>query len=174
MSQLNLSAVLQIVDEATRPLKQIQNQSELNNDSIEKLTHTIKQLNQTMSSGRNNQYNNSLRQQRSEFQLVKTAATLVNNEYQRITRTLATLHQKTQQVNNSLKEHRATLRQDAKSMAIGAIGAGYAASIPLKAFADAEDASMKLKVSMMDTSGQVASEFKQIIELATKLDHDYQ
>ncbi|MEF9955634.1 MAG: phage tail tape measure protein [Acinetobacter sp.] len=169
MSQLNLSAVLQIVDEATRPLKQIQNQSELNNDSIEKLTHTIKQLNQTMSSGRNSQYNNSLRQQRGEFQLVKTAATLVNNEYQRITRTLTTLHQKTQQINNSLKEHRAALRQDAKSMAIGAIGAGYAASIPLKAFADAEDASMKLKVSMMDTSGQVASEFKQINELATKL-----
>ena len=49
-----------------------------------------------------------------------------------------------------------------------AVGAG-ALGVPIKAFAEAEDAATTLKVSMMQSNGQVAKEFTAINELANKL-----
>lgn len=169
MSQLTLAAVLEIVDEATRPLKLIQQQSGASTESVEELTRSIKQLNQTMQSNRMGQYNNELKEQRREHQLVKTAIALANQEYQRMSRHLTSVLQKTKQLNLALKEHRAGLRQEAKGMLMGGVAAGYLASIPLKAFAESEEAAMKLQVSMMDSTGKVAAEYKQINELATSL-----
>lgn len=52
--------------------------------------------------------------------------------------------------------------------ASAAVGAG-ALGVPIKAFAEAEDAATTLKVSMMQSNGQVAKEFTAINELANKL-----
>lgn len=52
--------------------------------------------------------------------------------------------------------------------AAAAVGAG-ALGVPIKAFAEAEDAATTLKVSMMQSNGQVAKEFTAINELANKL-----
>ena len=57
------------------------------------------------------------------------------------------------------------------------INAGYAATaigtgafaLPIKSFAEAEDAATTLKVSMMQANGQVATEFAHINQLANKL-----
>lgn len=49
----------------------------------------------------------------------------------------------------------------------GVMAAGLSA--PIKAFADAEDAAMQLKVSMMGAGGQVQAEFEQVNQLAMNL-----
>lgn len=49
----------------------------------------------------------------------------------------------------------------------GVMAAGL--SQPIKAFADAEDAAMQLKVSMMGAGGQVQAEFEQVNQLAMNL-----
>lgn len=54
------------------------------------------------------------------------------------------------------------------SMAVGA-AAGAAMSVPVLAYARAEEASTDLKVAMMKSGGEVAAEFKQIDELAKRL-----
>lgn len=169
MSQLTLSAVLKIVDEATRPLKQIQNQSELNSDSIEELTRAMQQLNRTMGGSNASRYTSTLRENRQQLQLSKVAIHAIVREYDRVSHTLSMVISKTTQWSQSLKAQRALQFQKIKGNALSMLGMGYAASIPVKAFAEAEDASMKLKVSMMDSSGKVASEFQNINELATKL-----
>jgi TP901 family phage tail tape measure protein len=55
----------------------------------------------------------------------------------------------------------------------GGLGVGYAVSQPLKAivgaFAPAEDAASQLGVALMGSNGQVAADFQQISDLATRL-----
>lgn len=50
-----------------------------------------------------------------------------------------------------------------------AVGGALALSMPIRSFTEAEDAAMTLKVSMMNSSGQVASEFSRINALAERL-----
>ena len=61
MSNLTLSAILTIIDEASKPLKMIQNYSESSSDSIAELNQSIKQLNQTLSGSDSQRYNQSLK-----------------------------------------------------------------------------------------------------------------
>jgi TP901 family phage tail tape measure protein len=55
-----------------------------------------------------------------------------------------------------------------RAMAAGA-GVTAAASVPVLAYANAEDASTQLKIAMMQKGGEVAAEFKQIDDLANRL-----
>lgn len=169
MSQLTLSAILKIVDQATRPLKAVQQQTEQSSEAISRLDDSIDRLNRTLSGNNTQRYNNSLRQTQQQTSAARLATQLLVGEYHDVSRILTTIINKSQQWSASLARGRAAMRQDAKSMALGMAGLGYAVSIPVKAFAEAEDAAMMLKVSMMDSSGQVASEFTQINALATKL-----
>ena len=93
----------------------------------------------------------------------------MHNGYDRVAHVLDTVKQKTQSWSDTLKANRAQMREEFKSIGMGVVGFGLAASVPIKAFADAEDASTKLKVSMMDATGKVAPEFEKINDLATKL-----
>jgi TP901 family phage tail tape measure protein len=169
MSQLTLSAILKIVDQATRPLKAVQQQTGQSSETISRLDDSIDRLNRTLSGNNTQRYNNSLRQTQQQTSAARLATQLLVGEYHDVSRILTTIINKSQQWSASLARGRAAMRQDAKSMALGMAGLGYAVSIPVKAFAEAEDAAMMLKVSMMDSSGQVASEFTQINALATKL-----
>lgn len=56
----------------------------------------------------------------------------------------------------------------ATAMAAGA-AVGAATSVPVKAYADAEEAATNLKVSMMGANGQVSDTYKQVTALATQL-----
>lgn len=55
------------------------------------------------------------------------------------------------------------------SMMMAGAATGAALSVPVKAYADNEDAATQLRVAMMKSNGQVAPEFEQINALATKL-----
>lgn len=169
MSSLSLSAILTIVDEATRPLKMIRQNSDNTENSIEDLTRTIDRLNRTLGGSNTQRYNQSLNQTEKSSRALRSATRMLITEYGHVDRTLSTLLRKTKQWDAQLKQNRQTLRSDFKNTAVGLVGLGLAASIPIKAFAEAEEASTKLKVSMMDSTGKVAPEFEKINQLATKL-----
>ncbi|MEG2433050.1 MAG: phage tail tape measure protein, partial [Acinetobacter sp.] len=78
-------------------------------------------------------------------------------------------------VNDLIKQHKSTQEMMGKISDTGvragagaAVGAG-ALGVPIKAFAEAEDAATTLKVSMMQSNGQVAKEFNDINQLANQL-----
>lgn len=56
----------------------------------------------------------------------------------------------------------------AKALAVGA-GINAAASVPVMAYANAEDAQTQLKIAMMQKGGKVSAEFQQINDLANTL-----
>lgn len=78
-------------------------------------------------------------------------------------------------VNDLVKQHKSTQEMmgeisdtGVRAGAGAAVGAG-ALGVPIKAFAEAEDAATTLKVSMMQSNGQVAKEFNDINQLANQL-----
>lgn len=97
---------------------------------------------------------------------------MLKHEYQQIDSALSAVIHKADQWNAKLAESRAGMRQEFKSLTMGLVGFGFAASIPLKAFADAEEASTQLKISMLDSTGKVAPEFKAINDLANRLGNE--
>ncbi|AYA03991.1 phage tail tape measure protein [Acinetobacter sp. WCHAc010034] len=166
---LSLSAILTIVDEATRPLKMIQQMSDSSSNSIEDLTRSIDRLNQTFGGSNARKYNQSLQQASQSTSKLQAVTRLLAAEYGHVDRGLTSLLNKTDQWNAQLKQNRQNIFKDVCSTAMQLTAVGFAASVPIKAFADAEEASTKLKVSMMDSTGKVAPEFEKINQLATKL-----
>lgn len=166
---LSLSAILTIVDEATRPLKMIQQMSDSSSNSIEDLTRSIDRLNQTFGGSNARKYNQSLQQASQSTSKLQAVTRLLAAEYGHVDRGLTSLLNKTDQWNAQLKQNRQNIFKDVRSTAMQLTAVGFAASVPIKAFADAEEASTKLKVSMMDSTGKVAPEFEKINQLATKL-----
>ncbi|AMW79757.1 hypothetical protein AMD27_13195 [Acinetobacter sp. TGL-Y2] len=169
MSSLSLSAILTIVDEATRPLKMIRQFSDNTENSIEDLTRSIDHLNRTLGGSDAQRYNQSLQQTEKNSHAVRSVTKMLATEYGHADHALSTLLNKTKQWDAQLKKSRQAMHAELKNTAMGLVGIGFAASVPIKAFADAEEASTKLKVSMMDSTGKVAPEFEKINQLATKL-----
>ena len=169
MSKLDLSVIIRIIDEASRPLQRLRQQTADSDRAIDRLTQSIDHLNQTLNTNQPRQYAQSLTQVDQKTSGITTATRTLKKEYQEISHVLTTITGQAQRVVDSLAKSRANMRQEFKTLALGSAAFAYSASVPVKAFAEAEDAAMTLKVSMMDSTGQVAKEFDQINQLATKL-----
>lgn len=169
MSSLSLSAILTIVDEATRPLKMIHQYSDSTENSIDDLKHSLDRLNQTLGGSNTQRYSQSLKQTEKNSHAIRSATKMLVTEYGHVDHALTAVLNKTKQWDAQLKQSRQNMRAEFKTTAMGLVGIGYTASIPIKAFAEAEEASTKLKVSMMDSTGKVAPEFEKINQLATQL-----
>lgn len=124
MSNLTLSAILTIIDEASKPLKMIQNYSESSSDSIADLNQSIKQLNQTLSGSDSQRYNQSLKQTEKNTHAVRSASRMLVTEYGHIDHALSTLLHKTDQWNAKLAQSRKNMRQEFKNIALGGAVAG--------------------------------------------------
>jgi len=124
MSSLSLSAILMIVDEATRPLKMIRQNSDNTENSIEDLTRSIDRLNRTLGGSDAQQYNQSLKQTEKYSHAVRSATKMLVTEYGHVDHALSAILNKTDQWNAKLAESRAAMREEFKSMAIGGIAAG--------------------------------------------------
>jgi len=78
-------------------------------------------------------------------------------------------------LNEANRQYQQTMQQSRElaakgtGMIMAGAATGAALSVPVKAYADNEDAATQLRVAMMKASGQVAPEFEQINALATKL-----
>jgi TP901 family phage tail tape measure protein len=239
MSKLSLQAVLEVLDKASKPLKEIQDKARKLTASLDDQQATLKKLNRTQAditsfkrlSSELGQTRNAMKeaQQRAQ-QLAQTHAAIpkptraMTKELERARLAVKNLKQAEQDqvqhmqrlrqsltqagistrnlgndekrlqaqilnATNTLKRKKAALEQVARIQRqyatdqeriskLGSMGmnagmkaaAGTAAmSVPIKAFADAEDAATTLKVSMMQSNGQVAKEFVAINDLANKL-----
>lgn len=138
MSQLTLSAILKIVDQATRPLKAVQQQTEQSSEAISRLDDSIDRLNRTLSGNNTQRYNNSLRQTQQQTSAARLATKLLVGEYHDVSRVLTTIINKAQQWNAALARGRATMRQQMKGMLIGGATAGFGAYQFLKPALDFE------------------------------------
>ena len=169
MSKLDLSIVIKFIDKATQPIRQFQQNVQNTNQSIDRLTQSVDRLERSLNKNSFNRFSRNLNAGSVEANTHAGALDTMHNGYDRVAHVLDTVKQKTQSWSDTLKANRAQMREEFKSIGMGVVGFGLAASVPIKAFADAEDASTKLKVSMMDATGKVAPEFEKINDLATKL-----
>lgn len=138
MSQLTLSAILKIVDQATRPLKAVQQQTEQSSEAISRLDDSIDRLNRTLSGNSTQRYNNSLRQTQQHTSAARVATRLLVGEYHDVSRVLTTIINKAQQWSAALARGRATMRQQMKGMLFGGATAGFGAYQFLKPALDFE------------------------------------
>lgn len=124
MSSLTLSAILQIVDEASKPLKMIQQLSDNSADSIDDLRQSIDRLNRTLGGSDAQKYNKSLKQTEKNSQAARTATKFLITEYGQVDHALTSLLHKADQWNARLAQSRQTMRQDFKNFAVGSVIAG--------------------------------------------------
>jgi TP901 family phage tail tape measure protein len=246
MSQISLKAMLELVDKATAPLKDIMGSSEKTSDALRSQREELKKLSKSqsditsfrrLSSALKGTQKDLESAQQTVAQLAQAHANVakptraMTKEFEKAKQTVKDLKQaeqdqlrqlqmlrtglnqagistkslsrderdlkakvdtatqalqrkKTQldkqvasqkRLNNLVRQHKNA--QDligkvsdtgVRAGAAAAVGAG-ALGVPIKAFAEAEDAATTLKVSMMQSNGQVANEFTAINELANKL-----
>lgn len=124
MSNLSLSAILKIVDEASKPLKLIRQQTDASSDSIEDLTRSIDRLNRTLGGSNTQRYKQSLNQTEKSSRAVRAATRMMATEYGHVDHALTALLQKTDQWNTKLSQNRQAMRQEFKSLAVGSVVAG--------------------------------------------------
>ncbi|MBL0229465.1 MAG: phage tail tape measure protein [Moraxellaceae bacterium] len=108
---------------------------------------------------------NNLSQHERELADRLRAANRVMEQQQERLRRLNAANQRYQQ---TMQQSRELAGKGTGMLAAGA-ATGAVLSVPIKAYADNEDAATQLRVAMMKASGQVAPEFEQINALATKL-----
>ena len=249
MSSLSLSAILTIVDEATRPLKGIQKESQRLTDAFREQSKELKQLKRSQNDIESfKRLKNSLKDTSQNLAIAKKATERLTREHAalpKVTKTMTReleraqksveklthlklnqtaqlkqniavlkqagintnqlrLHEKglTDQIDaatQALKSQKAQLAQvQARQAAIAQAHANYEGasnfeaqigsvaaqaaisasvgaaglSVPITAFAEAEDAWTQLQITMMQSNGKVAPEFKQISDLATNMGNE--
>lgn len=125
MSSLSLSAVLQIVDEASKPLKLIKQFSDGGADSIDDLTKSIDRLNRKLGGADADRFNKSLKETEKNSHAARSATQMLKHEYQQIDSALSAVIHKADQWNAKLAESRAGMRQEFKTLAVGSAAAGF-------------------------------------------------
>ena len=124
MSNLSLSAVLQIVDEASKPLKLIKQLSDSSSDSIEDLNRSIDRLNQTLGGSNAGRYNKHLQQTEKSSHGVRNATRMLVTEFAQVDNAIGNVLHKFDQWGAKLAQSRQSMRAEFKSLAMGGIVAG--------------------------------------------------
>lgn len=168
-STLKLAAVLTLIDRASPALRQIERNSRNLQSVLGSTRYAMDGLDQPLNPARMQQYANAVDRVEHNFAGATQEIREMGTALSHAIKLTATLQQQAEKVAGHFSKQRQSMRNDLTKGVMQLGVAGYAASIPLSAFAEAEDAAMTLKVSMMDSSGQVAKEFASINALATKL-----
>lgn len=136
-------------------------------ERVERLNNRLQSQNQTLNQTRErlhdlgmNTANLSHDEQRLADSINRTNAQLEERRrrMERVQQIQERYHQQQQKLQN--------IRNTATAVAVGGAAA---LALPIKEYAQAEDAAMGLKVSMMDATGKVAPEFEKINALAERL-----
>lgn len=142
--------------------------------NFQQAERTVERLNQRLQS-----QNQTLTQTRDRLQsLGMNTSNLAADEQrlaQAINRTNTELEQRrrrmeqVQQIQERYHRQQEKLQNIRNTSTAVAVGGAVALALPIKEYAQAEDAAMGLKVSMMDATGKVAPEFEKINALAERL-----
>ena len=142
--------------------------------NFQQAERTVERLNERLQS-----QNQTLTQTRDRLQsLGMNTSNLAADEQrlaQAINRTNTELEQRrrrmeqVQQIQERYHRQQEKLQNIRNTSTAVAVGGAVALALPIKEYAQAEDAAMGLKVSMMDATGKVAPEFEKINALAERL-----
>lgn len=138
MARLNLEAVLNVVDRATAPLRQVMQTAEMASRNIEQLNQSIQQLNQSLNRPSYQRLNQGLRENHQQISLTRQALSHLDQGYQRIAQSLNVVTNKTGQWSQALKQQRANMRQDFKNSMMTGSMVGFAGYRFLKPAIDFE------------------------------------
>lgn len=135
--------------------------------TVERLNQRLQSQNQTLTQTRDrlnalgmNTSNLAADEQRLAQQLART-----NTELEQRRRRM----EQVRQIQERYHRQQEKLQNIRNTSTAVAVGGAVALALPIKEYAQAEDAAMGLKVSMMDATGKVAPEFEKINALAERL-----
>ena len=146
--KLSLEVRLKALDEATRPMKMVGRAGQEMAKQLSIAQNQAKNLSRALADGSGTeQFKRNLEQVATRIDRIRKA----NDSYQR---------------SMALRD---SLANAGVKMGVAGAAMGAAAMVPVKAFAEAEDAGTQLAVSMMTAGGQVSANFEKVNELAMRL-----
>lgn len=135
--------------------------------TVERLNQRLQSENQTLTQTRDRLHalgmntNNLVADEQRLAQAIDRTNTELEQRRQRMERV--------QQIQERYHQTQQKLQNMRNTATAVAVGGATTLALPIKEFAQAEDAAMGLKVSMMDATGKVAPEFEKINALAERL-----
>lgn len=162
-----LSALRQEMAAAANPSQTLIRRFEQAEQRAEQLNNRLQSQNQTLTQTRDrmqalgmNTANLSHDEQRLAADIART-----NTQLEERRRRM----ERVQQIQDRYHQQQQKLQNVRNTATAVAVGGAAALALPIKEYAQAEDAAMGLKVSMMDATGKVAPEFEKINALAERL-----
>lgn len=146
--KLSLEVRLEALDKATRPMQMVGRAGQEMAKQLSIAQNQAKNLSRALADGSGTeQFKRNLEQVAARIDKLRKA----NDSYQR---------------SMALRD---SLANAGVKMGVAGAAMGAAAMVPVKAFAEAEDAGTQLAVSMMKAGGQVSANFEKVNELAMRL-----
>jgi TP901 family phage tail tape measure protein len=135
--------------------------------TVERLSQRLQSQNQTLTQTRDrlNALGMNTSNLAADEQRLAQAINRTNTELEQRRRRM----EQVQQIQERYHRQQEKLQNIRNTSTAVAVGGAVALALPIKEYAQAEDAAMGLKVSMMDATGKVAPEFEKINALAERL-----
>nr|WP_313078681.1 phage tail tape measure protein [Moraxella sp.] len=135
--------------------------------TVERLNQRLQSQNQTLTQTRDrlNALGMNTSNLTADEQRLAQAINRTNTELEQRRRRM----EQVQQIQERYHRQQEKLQNIRNTSTAVAVGGAVALALPIKEYAQAEDAAMGLKVSMMDATGKVAPEFEKINALAERL-----
>ena len=171
-NNLDLSATLKLIDNISAPLRGIIDKSDKLSRSFERTTRTIDAFNTSLAHVNSNgmsRLTQPLERTNSLLTRSRQHVKALAGDFMLVVKGISAAHNKADSLSRSFADTRKQMRQQVVNSALAIGGLAALASIPIKAFMDAEAATTNLKVSMMDSTGKVADGFDELTELAGKM-----
>lgn len=124
MSKLDLSIIIKFVDKATQPIRQFQKNLQNTNQSIDRLTHSIDRLERSVNGNSFSRFSRQLNKGSTDANTHSYALDSMGAGYDKIGNALESVQRKTQSWSDTLKENRAQMREEMKSLAVNSVIAG--------------------------------------------------
>lgn len=171
-NNLDLSATLKLIDDISAPLRGITDRSDKLSKSFERATRTVDTFNDSLSQINRtglDKVNQPLQRTNSLLASGRRHAQGLVTDFALVLKGVVAVHRKADSLARSFADTRKQMRQQVVNNALMVGGLVAIASIPIKAFMDAEAATTDLKVSMMDSTGKIGDGFEELTDLAGKM-----
>ena len=162
-----LSALRQQMEATANPSQTLIRRFEQAEQNAERLNQRLQSQNQTLTQTRDrlNALGMNTSNLAADEQRLAQAINRTNTELEQRRRRM----EQVQQIQERYHRQQEKLQNIRNTSTAVAVGGAVALALPIKEYAQAEDAAMGLKVSMMDATGKVAPEFEKINALAERL-----
>ena len=171
-NNLDLSATLKLIDDISAPLRGIIDKSDKLSRSFERATRTVDAFNASLAhvnSNGMNRLNQPIERTNSLLTRSRQHVKALAGDFMLVVKGISAAHNKADSLSRSFADTRKQMRQQVVNNALMVGGMAALASIPIKAFMDAEAATTDLQVSMMNSTGKVGAGFEELTELAGRM-----